>query len=319
MSIATNTTPVPATHRSVSFENVLCATDFSDASTKALAYAAGIVRTCSGNLSIIHVLPPDAPPAIPLEPWPAELDRERTEAISKMEALGKAEFLTGLAHADIVERGPMREVIADVIGRKKIDLLVLGTHGRGGLNKFLLGSIAEELFRFATCPVLTVGKRVAQPPKSGIGIRTILFPTDFGDASIAALPYALELAAKKGRQLTLLHVITPKPVPPHPSWDGVVTLSEKRQIETLEATRRLRDLVPAGEADQPKVECMVLFGSAEQTILDAVTRCRPDLVVMGLRPLPEPRAAAHLYWSTAHYLVCRVLCPILTIRHEKSS
>lgn len=151
----------------VLFKSILFATDFSEVATKALTYAAGIARTHCAKLRIVHVLPAEAPPQIPMEPLPASLDRGYVEAEANMQALGTGKFLLGLPHEDIVERGPIQEVIADLIRRNNIHLLVLGTHGRGGLNKFLLGSVAEELFRTATSPVLTVGAKVPQPPETG--------------------------------------------------------------------------------------------------------------------------------------------------------
>jgi|ERR1035441_9815960 hypothetical protein len=60
---------------------------------------------------------------------------------------------------------------------------------------------------------------------------------------------------------------------------------------------------------------LVSFGLVLKRIADAVAKCRPDLVAMGVKKLAAPRAAAHLYWSTAHHLVGRAQCPVLTIRH----
>ena len=116
---------------------------------------------------------------IPLEPLSASLDRDRVDAERNMRFLKEEKCLLGLPHEDIVERGPIQEVTSDFIHRNRIDLLVLGTHGRRGLNKFLLGSVAEELFRVATCPVLTVGAEVPEPHGNELTIRTVLFPTYF--------------------------------------------------------------------------------------------------------------------------------------------
>ena len=301
----------------VLFKSILCATDFSEVATKALRYAACIARTHCAKLHIVHVLPAEAPPQIPMEPLPASLDRGYVEAEANMQALGTGKFLLGLPHEDIVERGPIQEVIADLIRRNNIDLLVLGTHGRGGLNKFLLGSVAEELFRIATCPVLTVGAKVPVPREDGLAIRKVLFPTDFEQSSLAALPYAISIANKNGGDLILLHIVTPKPVPPHLSWETVIKVSEKRQLESLDATRRLRALIPEDEILTCEVEYLVSFGLVPKGIADALANCQPDLIVMGVKKLAAPRAAAHLYWSTAHQVVCRARCPVLTIRSDR--
>ena len=254
---------------------------------------------------------------IPLDPLPASLDRDLLEAESNMQILGKENYLLDLPHEDIVERGPVQEVIADLIRRNNIDLLVLGTHGRGGLKKFLLGSVAEELFRIATCPVLTVGAQVPEPQENGLANLNVLLPTDFEQPSLTALPYAISLAnenAENAGRLTLLHVITLKPVPPHLSWEGVVRISKKREFESLDARRRLRALIPQDASITCYVQYLLSFGSVPKGVADAVVACRPDLVVMGVKKLAAPRASAHLHWSTAHHVICRAQCPVLMIR-----
>jgi nucleotide-binding universal stress UspA family protein len=220
--INTGMTDAVAADTHISFKSILCATDFSGVAKTALAYAASIARTHHAKLYVVHVLPDEAPLPIPSDPLPASLARDRSEAESNMRILGKEHCLVDLPHEDIVERGPTQEVIADLIRQKGIDLLVLGTHGRSGLNKLLLGSVAEELFRIAACPVLTVGTPVPEPRESGLDIRKVLFPTDFEQPSLMALPYAISIANENAGRLILLHVVTPKPVPPHLSWEGVI-------------------------------------------------------------------------------------------------
>jgi nucleotide-binding universal stress UspA family protein len=86
-------------------------------------------------------------------------------------------------------------------------MLVLGTHGRSGVGKLLIGSVAEEVFRRAACPVLSIGPKVSQQPAGEIQFHNILFATDFSENSLAALPYAISLAEEDQAQLTLLYVI----------------------------------------------------------------------------------------------------------------
>jgi nucleotide-binding universal stress UspA family protein len=95
--------------------------------------------------------------------------------------------------------------LAKAIQEKKIDLIVMGTRGRSGVGKFLLGSSAEEVFRQAPCPVLTVGPH--SPAKAPHEFTRIVFATDFSPESVAALPYAVSLAQECQAHLTLLHVV----------------------------------------------------------------------------------------------------------------
>lgn len=141
----------------ISLKNILCATDFSSTSSKALGYAAAIARSQASKLYLVHVLPEQVLLELPLEPLPDSMDRGLVEATHKMDSLLAEKWLAGIEHEEIVKHGLIQHVIADLIDKKQINLLVLGTHGRGGLNKILLGSTVEQLFRSALCPVLTVG------------------------------------------------------------------------------------------------------------------------------------------------------------------
>ena len=102
-----------------------------------------------------------------------------------------------------------------------------GTHGRSGIGKLLLGSVAETIFRHAGCPVLTVGPAVSGEPRSIVELHEILFATDFSESSLAALPYAISLAQQDRARLYLLHV-----------------LQQSTAASELFWVSRLRDLVP---------------------------------------------------------------------------
>jgi nucleotide-binding universal stress UspA family protein len=212
--------------KSVTFKNILVATDFSEASKPALDWAEAITEVNEGQLFVLHAVPPEPHLPVPLDPLPASADRELTEAKLNF----KKNVVTPLGsshHEEILKRGPVAEAVLDTIKRKKIDLLVLGTHGRTGLKKLVIGSTAEELFRCAPCPVLTVG-----PSAARIGpIRKVLFATDFGPSSLQALPYAIDLANSTGGELTLLHLVHPFPVDfVGPLWYPGDDVVEREQI-----------------------------------------------------------------------------------------
>ena len=105
--------------------------------------------------------------------------------------------------------GPAGETVLDAIDEKQADLLVLGTHGRSGLRKMVLGSVAETAFREAPCPVLTVGPKAERSTSSGTEARHFLAPTDLSGASKNALQYGVSLAKATGRRLDF----TPRPQP----------------------------------------------------------------------------------------------------------
>jgi nucleotide-binding universal stress UspA family protein len=201
----------------------------------------------------------------------------------------------------------------DTIKRKKIDLLVLGTHGRTGLKKLVIGSTAEELFRCAPCPVLTVG-----PSAARIGpVRRVLFATDFGPSSLQALPYAIDLANSTGGELTLLHLVSPFPVDyVGPLWYPGDDVVEREEVVGKQRMKQLRDLLPSNSGLKCGVKHLIEFHFVPEGILDAARACQADVIVMGVKQssMSASRLAAHMPWAIAHEVVCRAACPVLTVR-----
>jgi len=299
--------------KSVSFKNILVATDFSDASTRALQCAAAITELNQAHLFILHALPPEPHLAVPLDPLPASTDRDLSEARLILERVISAEPLNHLHPEAILEHGSVREVVLDTIQKNKIDLLVLGTHGRTGLKKLVLGSIAEELFRRVPCPVLTVGPS-AEPPRR---MRRVLFATDFGPASLQALPYAIDFANQADGELTLLHLTSPMPIEyVGPTWYPGTDLAVREEASKRRSMLRLHNLLPADSGLKCKVESVVEFHYPPEGIIDAAKQRGVDLIVMGVREsgTSAPRLATHLPWAIAYEAVCQAACPVLTIR-----
>lgn len=299
--------------KSVTFKNILVATDFSDASKHALQCAAAITDSNQGNLFLLHAVPPEARLPVPLDPLPASADRELSEAKLNLEKVVSAEPLGHLHPEEILERGPVGEVVLDAIQREKVDLLVLGTHGRTGIKKLVLGSVAEELFRRASCPVMTVGpSAVASRP-----IRKVLFATDFGPSSIQALPYAIDFANQTGGELILLHLVSPFPVDyVGPLWYPGTDVIEREEASKLESLKRLRDLLPSNSGLSCYVDHAVEVHLAPEGIVNFARQHDVDLIVMGLREssMNTPRLSAHMPWATAYDVVCHAECPVLTIK-----
>lgn len=131
--------------QSVGFKQVLIATDFSDASRRALAYAIAIARQYGSALSIVHALLPAPRDPIPLDVLPRGLNRRRLEAEQEMKNLGEKARIDDLKHHVLIEPGRVWDVLGSVIQRESVDLLVLGTHGRDGLKKLAL--VSHDIFR----------------------------------------------------------------------------------------------------------------------------------------------------------------------------
>ena len=304
--------------QSVGFKQVLIATDFSDGSRQALAYAIAIARRYSAALSVVHAIVPEPRQPIPLEALPRELNHRRLEAEQEMKNLGEEARIDDLNHHLLLERGRVWDVLGSVIQRESIDLLVLGTHGRGGLKKLALGSVAEEVFRLAPCPVLTVGPHVRPADSDSVEFRRILFATDFGVAANKAFPYALSLAEDYQAKLVLLHMVPPMPVADlGPAVYGSSCYAAEEYTNWQRATRdesmrKLRKLLPPGAELAAEPEYVAGMGFLPEGILELAAAQRIDLIVMGANRTSSARMAAHIPWALTHEVICRAECPVLT-------
>jgi len=296
------------------FKNILLATDFSEVSRKALAYAAAIAASYGSKLFLVHVISPEPRWPIPIEAEPPELRSDWLDAELAMKAFVSGDIVKSTCHEALLERGPIEDVLLDLMQRNDIGLLVLGTHGRGGLKKLILGSSAEQLFRLASCPVLTVGPRVPDGMKEN-RFRHILFTTDFGSASLHALSHAISLAIEHKAKLTLLHVLTPVPVvEAGPLWYVGTDILDREQKARRETVEKLKRLIPPGVKLQSDPEFLAALDYVPGGILKIADGCQADLIVMGVKRVASVRASAHLPWATAYEVVCRAKCPVLTVR-----
>ena len=199
-------------------------------------------------------------------------------------------------------------MLSNLVRKYNIDLIVIGTGGRKGLKKLLLGSVAEEVFRNAECPVLTVGPHVTRWDIDG-NLRHVLFVTDFGPESVHGLPYAISLAEENHARLTLLHVV-PEPgvALPEPEPGSMPVVDPSEVIASTE--KQLRDLVPAGTQLWHEPECVVQFGSPAETIVRIASQT-VDMIVLGVK---RPKALTkHLGEGVAYKVVCEAPCPVLSV------
>ena len=284
-----------------SLKTILVATDFSRCAEPALRFAAALAREEKGKIFLVHVLPPAPAYPIPLDFGPPSA--EGGEARSRMrEALATPE-LAGVEHESLLEQGDLWPVLEAVIKENSVDVVIIGTQGRDGLTKLILGSVAEEVFRRSLCPVVTVGPRVAPECLHEGRLRRVVFATDLSPGSLHALPYALKLSEQHRAELTLVHALA-SAIP-----DAEYGAATFVQREVDEAQAQLRKLSPAGtEAD-----IVVDVGTAAAIIVRVAERRNASLIVMGLRQ-QSVFAATHFPWSTAHRVVCDAHCPVLTVR-----
>lgn len=287
----------------VSLQNILVATDFSRCSQIALHCAAVVARQAKGNVCLAHVLPFAPMSPIPMDAGPVFPVTITKDPRFRMKELMSAPDLAGIARETLLGQGDLWLVLQGMIEQYDIELVVIGTHGREGLKKLVLGSVAEEVFRRAPCPVVTVGPHVAPDCFEQGRLRRVLFASDLSPSSIHALPYVTMLAQQHQASLTFLHVVAS--AVPDAEFD--TTASVERELD--KAREDLRQFVPAGSNANVVVE----VGIPGEIIARVARAQNASLIVMGLHAR-SVFAATHLPWTTAHRVVCDAHCPVMTVR-----
>jgi nucleotide-binding universal stress UspA family protein len=281
---------------SLSLKNILLATDFSLGSETAVKYAQAIAQRHGSRVHTIHVSAPDSYQL--LEPDAFAITFNGPVAFSNNIADVLHGLLEGLPIQTPLRKGAVWEVISDVVRRNEIDLLVLASHGRHGIPRMVLGSVAEDVFRNVSCPVLTVGPDVKSCNARALNIKRVLLATHFEKDSPAPL-YAALLCNEFRAELTALHVADER------SEDG----NGERDLK-----RRLLSAIPDEACLWRKPECELRYGLPSAKILEVARELRSDLIVLGVRH-PEPaKINSHLPWATAARVVAEARCPVLTVR-----
>jgi len=299
----------------LSIKNVLFPTDFSPTSEAALPYAAAICRRFGSTLHLAHVLS-DAgllmmAGGVDYVSMGTIYEDANNEAKERLDQIS-GRFET-IPHRSYVRHGFVWKSLADIIEANKIDLIVVGTHGRTGLGKLLLGSVAEDILRHAPCPVLTVGPKVSGRAKLRtlqnhggdlapveLEMRQILAATNFASSAAKLAQKAALLADEFHARLTLMHVME----------DYTALGSNQEPIEN--SLQKLRELIPKDAELQYIPETLVEFGHASERILKAASERHADLIVLGARVYAD--IGTTRLPSAAHHVIAQAHCPVLTIR-----
>lgn len=301
----------------IRLDRILCPVDQSDQSRRALDYAVAIARRYQASVRAVEIvaigLPPaDYPPAPAEFALTPEVERRRAELLEAFVAPARRDGVTVEA---VVRGGFVVEQILLEAEAYGADLIVVGTHGRSGVQRLVLGSVTEKILRRAACPVLTVPPRAAVEPEEVVLPRTILCPVDFSDASLRALEYTLSLAQETvGARVLLLHVVDWAAETWAAGTHGAA-LADYTRARRQEAERLLRDAIPEAAREWCTPEILVAEGKPWREILRAARERGVELVVMGV--LGRGAVDLTLFGSTTHHVVREALCPVLTVRAPK--
>jgi nucleotide-binding universal stress UspA family protein len=298
----------------VKFRRVLCPIDLSESSAGPLACAVALTRWYKGRLTVLTVVPTFdsvqvqsgqlGDPVSFLRPIPRE------EVLGALRVALDAAGGTTLDATLIAETGDPVETIVDQAVGIPADVIVMGTHGRRGFDRLLLGSVAEKVLRKAPCPILTVPPHASVTAPAGVTFRRILCPMDFSPSALQAFGFALDLARQGGGVVTVLHVIewlTEEELRPNPQFSVV----EYRQQLIELAQARLRTLIAEAKPGCA-TEDVVMVGRAHREIVQTAAANQTDLIVMGAQGRGGIGLA--LFGSTTQQVVRAAECPVLTVR-----
>ena len=289
----------------IALKNILFLTDFSEPSEAALPFAVAIAREFGATVHALHVLLPE--PYVYGAPDTTAIAIEAQEENAQAEIQRVEAQLTGVPHDVALAREVgVWPALEQAIAGCGADMIVLGTHGRTGAQKLLLGSVAEEIFRRSRVPVLTIGPRAHNGIHGGAQFHNVLFATDFTQDSLAAVPYAISFAQEHQARLILLHVTR--------TSDSQVDFRQ-RERSAAETMHELHELVPKDAELWCRAEAVVEYGETAARILEAAKERNADLIVIGVRNAAgHLGAATHLDRSVAHKIVAHAHCPVLTVR-----
>lgn len=295
----------------VQIRQILCPTDFSAASARAFEPGIALAAWYGATATVLHVLPEPVfeVSALPYALSPVLADGSRREAIeADLSSLVAPVNRAGLhAVVEVRDGSPGTEIVR-AAQELDADLVVMGTHGRTGFQRWALGSVAETVLRRAPCPVLTVPPRAGDDPDP-LFFKRVLCATDFSPASEAAVRYAAALAAEADACLFLAHVLDRPGPGSEPGPDA-----KRRRAPDFDCAARaqLRRAVPPATREWCQVEEIVATGKAAAEIVRLAAEREAGLIVMGVhgRGLLDLMA----FGSVTDGVVRKAACPVLTVR-----
>ncbi|MGE3955477.1 MAG: universal stress protein [Vicinamibacterales bacterium] len=290
---------------------ILCPVDFSDASQHALEHAVMIAGWYRARITALHV----RHPAFLVEPpilftdmggGPVATLEDAESRLHQWLAPVRAAGVMGDVMA--VDGNTPASRIVEVAGRIDADLIVLGTHGRSGFDRLLLGSVTEKVVRTAPCPVVTVPPPTVSTSK--LPFKRVLCGLDFSEPSMAALRYAVSLAKESDAALTLMHVLE---FPPSAEADITLPfdMGAYRSAVHDDARTRLEALVTDDIRTWCEPSIRLAHGRPYEQLLAAAAETHADLIVLGV----HGRNALDLilFGSTTNQVIRRATCPVLTL------
>ena len=281
----------------VELKRILLAIDLQHPCEPAMGYAAALAARYSSTLELVTVIDYSRDTLAFAEPLAPALELMRESARRGLE--DQAKLLEGLkTRVHLLEGIDAAQLLTAEAHRGAADLIVLGTSSKRGLERFLLGSTAEEVLRTASCPVLTVGPHVSGCPAGPMHFRKIVLATDLSSHAEKAFHFAVALASGDGAELSICRVI---------AEERGTAGAEKVFVSSALALRELSQSASA----RCKIACTIEHGNAAREILMLARRMDADLIVLAAR-----RASVWLSYARAGLtpsLLAEAKCPIISL------
>ena len=283
------------------FDDVLVPTDGSDCAQAAVGYARDLATRYEAN---VHVLCVADSRQLENAPQSDQLKNERAELVERTcTELSQS----GIATERAVRAGVPHKAILQYASEHDVDLLVMGTHGRTGVERYLLGSVTEKVLRLSDVPVLTV--KADKDSDVTYPYTDVLVPTDGSDGAEVAIGPAVDIARTYDARIHALSVID--------TMTLGIDVRSSAILETLEASARTAvEAVEerAKQASVPAVETAIEHGDPYRGIGSYVEEHGIDLVVMGTRG--RSGVERYLLGSVTEKTVRTSPVPVLTVRQS---
>jgi nucleotide-binding universal stress UspA family protein len=295
----------------MTIRRILCPIDLSDFSRPALAHATALARLSEADVVVLHVFAAFMPPATlgTYPAWMLQVPEARDTIAQELRSMLEPYTTIGTPLRLHTAAGDPAGEIVRHASELQADLIVMGTHGRGGFDRFTLGSVTEKVLRKAPCPVLTLPPGAASSAAT-LDYRSILCPTDFSPSSERGVEFALSMARRSHATVTILHVIETVD-------EDADTTDRKTPIgdharPRCEEEEALHSRVATHVQPSDRISELITTGKPHRAILRVANDCRADLIVIGVRG--RGPVDLTLFGSTTNQVVRRAVCPVITVR-----
>ncbi len=281
----------------IRIKTILVATDFTEYAHAAFRHAISVAHHHHARIILLHVIDPLAHSSAFEAPFYAD-GVLHVAAEQQLHKLGCLLTEEGISHHTVLREGRAPETILRSAREYDADLLALGSHGWGRIDRIVLGSVAERIVRVSTCPVMVVGPHTAEPDPLHFWSDGMLFPTDLRETSMGVAKAVAQFAAAHKASLTLLHVL------PRRAAKGAKE----------ESLAKLNELVEKVRVPGASFHSIVLAGPVDEVILSQLREGGYNVLILGLCDKKDFHKGTPA--GLAYTLISKATCPVFTFRRD---